>query len=96
MARVTATARPARKAAAEPAWCAPARDRATEANEARADERERIAAWLEDLAACYPIETFPPDSDEKTSIAGTACRHAYRNAADALRTGLMSEGGGLE
>lgn len=70
---------------AEPAWCAPARDRADEANAARADERERIAAWLETRAALYPVDVYDPDCGCKDCLTGTVSRHVYGNAAQAIR-----------
>ena len=47
--------------------------------------RERIAVALEDYAANYPEEMFPPDGTSRDSIGGTAMRHAYRNAARIAR-----------
>lgn len=52
---------------------------------ARADERTRIAALVEDYAANYPEDVFPPSSDSRDAIGGTAMRHAYRNAARMIR-----------
>src|ERR1035441_7030311 len=51
----------------------------------RAAERERIAARMDELAANYPEDVFPPDSDVRDAIGGTAMRHAYRNAAREVR-----------
>jgi len=48
-------------------------------------ERERIARQVEDVAANYPEDVFPPDSGSRDAISGTAMRHAYRNAARAIR-----------
>jgi hypothetical protein len=50
-----------------------------------AAERERIAARMDELAANYPEDVFPPDSDVRDGISGTAMRHAYRNAAREVR-----------
>jgi hypothetical protein len=50
-----------------------------------AAERERIAARMDALAANYPEDIFPPDSDVRDAIGGTAMRHAYRNAAREIR-----------
>jgi hypothetical protein len=50
-----------------------------------AAERERIAALMDELAAYYPESVWPPDSDVRDSIGATAMRHAYRNAARAIR-----------
>jgi hypothetical protein len=50
-------------------------------------ERERIAARMDELAANYPEDVFPPDSDVRDGISGTAMRHAYRNAAREIRDG---------
>src|SRR5580692_158472 len=46
-----------------------------------AAEREQIAARMDELAANYPEDVFPPDSDVRDGISGTAMRHAYSNAA---------------
>lgn len=46
-----------------------------------AADRARIAARMNDLAANYPESVFPPNSDMRDAISGTAMRHAYRNAA---------------
>jgi hypothetical protein len=51
----------------------------------RAAERERIAARMDELASNYPEDVFPPDSDVRDGISGTAMRHAYRNAAREVR-----------
>ena len=48
-------------------------------------ERERIAARMDELASNYPEDVFPPDSDVRDAIGGTAMRHAYRNAAREVR-----------
>ncbi len=53
-----------------------------------AAERERIAGQTEALAANYPEDVFPPDSDVRDAIGGTAMRHAYRNAAREIRKGV--------
>jgi hypothetical protein len=53
--------------------------------EAAAAGRERIAAAIEALAANYPEDVFPPDSDTRDAIGGTAMRHAYRNMARTVR-----------
>jgi hypothetical protein len=50
-----------------------------------AAERERIAARMDALAANYPEDVFPPGSEIRDGIAGTAMRHAYRNAAREIR-----------
>ena len=50
-----------------------------------AAERERIAARMDELAENYPEDVFPPDSDVRDGISGTAMRHAYRNAAREVR-----------
>jgi hypothetical protein len=60
--------------------------------EAAAAERERIAAAIEALAANYPEDVFPPDSDSRDGISGTAMRHAYRNMARVVRE-VASDGG---
>ena len=52
-----------------------------------AAERERIAARMDELAENYPEDVFPPDSDVRDAIGGTAMRHAYRNAAREVRDG---------
>ena len=48
-------------------------------------ERERIALRMEELAANYPEDVFPPESDSRDAISGTAMRHAYRTAARLIR-----------
>lgn len=53
--------------------------------ESAASLRERIAAAVEAIAANYPEDVFPPDSDSRDAIGGTAMRHAYRNAARVIR-----------
>ena len=50
-----------------------------------AAERARIAARMDELAANYPVDVFPPDSDVRDGISGTAMRHAYSNAAREIR-----------
>jgi hypothetical protein len=50
-------------------------------------ERERIASYLDSLAANYPEDVFPPGSGSRDGISGTAMRHAYRTAADSVRKG---------
>jgi hypothetical protein len=60
----------------------------SDATTGRMQERNRIAAHLEDLAANYPEEVFPPGSDSRDAISGTAMRHAYRNAARSVREDL--------
>jgi hypothetical protein len=50
-----------------------------------AGERERIAAQIEAYAANYPEDVFPPGSDSRDAIGGTAMRHAYSNAARMIR-----------
>ena len=62
-------------------------------DEAAAAERERIAARMDELAANYPEDVFPPDSDVRDGISGTAMRHAYRNAAREIRDGDRGEKG---
>jgi hypothetical protein len=47
--------------------------------------RERVAVALEDYAANYPEDMFPPGSSSRDAIGGTAMRHAYRNAARIAR-----------
>ena len=47
--------------------------------------RERIARHVEAIGANYPEEIFPPGSDSRDAISGTAMRHAYRNAARSIR-----------
>ena len=55
--------------------------------EAAAAERERVAVRMEALAANYPEDVFPPGSDSRDAISGTAMRHAYRNAARTIQEG---------
>jgi hypothetical protein len=43
--------------------------------------RAEVAEQLRAYALNYPAEVFPPDSDVRDAIAGTAMRHAYNNAA---------------
>jgi hypothetical protein len=50
-----------------------------------AAERERLAARMDELAANYPDDVFPPHSSSRDGISGTAMRHAYRNAAREIR-----------
>ena len=52
-----------------------------ELSEARAEERRKVAAKLRAYADNYPPDVFPPDSDNRDAIAGTAMRHAYLTAA---------------
>jgi hypothetical protein len=59
--------------------------------EAAAAERERIADLMDALAANYPEGVFPPDSDVRDAIGGTAMRHAYRNAARTIREAAGTE-----
>jgi len=47
--------------------------------------REQFAAQVEAIAANYPEDVFPPDSESRDAIGGTAMRHAYRNAARWIR-----------
>jgi len=47
--------------------------------------RGEIAAAVEGLAENYPEDVFPPGSDVRDAISGTAMRHAYRNAARLIR-----------
>jgi hypothetical protein len=47
--------------------------------------REQIAAAVEAIAVNYPEDVFPPGSDSRDAISGTAMRHAYRNAARSIR-----------
>ena len=44
-----------------------------------------IADLLDDYAGNYPVDVFPPASDSRDAIGGTAMRHAYRNAAAMAR-----------
>jgi hypothetical protein len=46
---------------------------------------ERIARHVEDFAGNYPEDVFPPGSDSRDAISGTAMRHAYLNAARSIR-----------
>lgn len=43
--------------------------------------RADVAEDLRSYTLNYPAEVFPPDSDVRDAIAGTAMRHAYNNAA---------------
>lgn len=60
---------------------------ATIAASAFRTERERCARHLELLAESYPADVFTPTGDSRDAIGGTAMRHAYTNAARALRAG---------
>jgi hypothetical protein len=57
------------------------------------NERERLAALMDDLAANWPIDAYPPISDDRTSgsLSGAAMRHAYRNAARTIRESALEE-----
>jgi hypothetical protein len=54
-----------------------------------AAERERaagqIARHVEQLAASYPEDVFPPGGESRDAISGTAMRHALLNAARSIR-----------
>jgi hypothetical protein len=54
---------------------------------AAAAERERIARHMEALAASYPEDVFHPEGTSRDAIGGNAMRHAYTNAARAIRAG---------
>jgi hypothetical protein len=69
-----------RRAALDDAYQPPA-DRKIEA------ERERIAQHMESLAANYPEDVFCPEGTSRDAIGGSAMRHAYLNAARAIRAG---------
>jgi hypothetical protein len=56
-----------------------------EVAKAVAAERERIASRMEHLAAGYPEDIFPANSDSRDGINGTAMRHAYGTAARLIR-----------
>jgi len=62
---------------------------------AQADERERIAAQVDEYAGNYPEDLFPPTSGSRDAISGTAMRHAYRNAARMIRTEYTATRGRL-
>jgi hypothetical protein len=47
--------------------------------------REDAARDLLAYAQNYPESVFPPDSDSRDAIGGTAMRHAYRNASEIAR-----------
>lgn len=47
----------------------------------------KIAAHMDKLAANYPEDVFPAAGTGRDAIGGTAMRHAYRNAARAVRAG---------
>src|ERR1035437_7830780 len=53
----------------------------------RADERQRIAARMDELATNYPEDVFPPDSNVRDAIGGAGMGHASRNAARGVRDG---------
>jgi hypothetical protein len=46
---------------------------------------EDAARDLLAYAQNYPESVFPPDSDSRDAIGGTAMRHAYRNASEIAR-----------
>lgn len=76
----------------------PAQPPASELTVVLAGERERIAAYMDRLATNYPESAFPPASDSRDAIGGTAMRHAYLAAARMIRaanTGLESAPAGL-
>lgn len=50
-----------------------------------------VADALERYAENYPESVFPPDSDVRDAIGGTAMRHAYRNAARMLREAAAAD-----
>jgi hypothetical protein len=47
----------------------------------RGDAARDLLAYAQN----YPESVFPPDSDSRDAIGGTAMRHAYRNASDIAR-----------
>jgi hypothetical protein len=55
-----------------------------------AEVREQTALLMEEMAAHYPVSVFPPDSEVRDGIAGTAMRHAYVLAARIAREGRLS------
>ena len=54
---------------------------------ALAAEREQLAACMDELAANYPEDVFPPRSSSIDAISGTAMRLAYSYAARYIREG---------
>jgi hypothetical protein len=62
-------------------------DDALAAYRAETASRELIARHVEAIAGKYPEDVFPPDSDVRDAISGTAMRHAYRNAGRVIREG---------
>ena len=52
-----------------------------------AAEREHLAACMDELAANYPEDVYPPRSSSIDGISGTAMRLAYSYAARYIREG---------
>lgn len=66
----------------ESAWWA---DEVRDAARRRGEVAEEIAQALNAYAGNYPEDVFPPISDSRDAIGGTAMRHAYTNAAEIAR-----------
>ena len=61
------------------------------AAESATEGRERIACYIDSLAANYPEDVFTAEGTSRDAIGGTAMRHAYRNAARSIREGKHYE-----